>query len=52
MPLSWYKDLLLHNSGVDTGDVWRSSELDLAKFPGYDSIPPLGLNPWDPLLCL
>ena len=28
--------MLLCNSGVDTGDDWRSSELDLVKFPGCD----------------
>ena len=27
---------MLHNSGDDTRDDQRSSELDLAKFPGYD----------------
>ena len=36
--LSWHKDLLLCNSGVDTGDDQRSSELDLVKFPGYDTL--------------
>ena len=30
--------MLLCNSRDDTKDVWRSSELDLAKFPGYDSL--------------
>ena len=29
--------MLLCNSGVDTGDDWRSLELDLVKFPGYDN---------------
>ena len=29
--------MLLHNSGVDTGDDQRSSELDLVKFPGCDT---------------
>ena len=30
--------MLLHNSGDDTRDVQRLSELDLVKFPGYDKM--------------
>ena len=32
-----HKDLLLCNSGDDLEDVQSSSELDLAKIPGYDT---------------